>query len=92
MKTRQAALHIIIAKFKGYPHKAKPGDTKDTSVNRMYYQLLLHRVARFYGPHCAIRVRLNSGADCKDICTLRGAGLCRRIQDVSNPPELHPRH
>ncbi|HET7575002.1 MAG TPA: hypothetical protein VFK19_00380 [Sphingomicrobium sp.] len=73
VKSRQAALHIIIAKFKGYAHKAKPGDTKDTSINRMYYQLLLHRVARFYGPHCAIRVRLDSGADCKDICALRGA-------------------
>ncbi|MGZ2411859.1 uncharacterized protein DUF3800 [Sphingomonas sp. F9_3S_D5_B_2] len=73
VKERQAALHVIIAKFKGYQHKARPGDTKDTSVNRMYYQLLLHRVARFYGPHCAIRVRLDSGADCKDVCTLRGA-------------------
>lgn len=75
VKNRQAALHVIIAKFKGYPHKAKPGDTKDTSVNRMYYQLLLHRVARFYGPHCAIRVKLDSGDDCKDVCKLRGA-LC----------------
>jgi len=73
VKSRQAALHLIIAKFKGYPHKAKPGDTKDTSINRMYYQLLLHRVARFYGPHCAIRVLLDSGADCKDVCAMRGA-------------------
>ena len=73
VKNRQAALHIIIAKFKGYPHKSKPGNTKDTSINRMYYQLLLHRIARFYGPSCAIRVRLDSGADCKDVCGLRGA-------------------
>jgi len=75
VKSRQAALHLIIAKFKGYPHKAKYGDTKDTSINRMYYQLCLHRIARFYGPHCAIRVQLDSGADCRDICTMRNQ-LC----------------
>lgn len=70
---RHAALHMIIAKFKGYPHKRKEGENKDTSVNRMYYQLCLHRVARFYGSSCAIRVRLDSGDDCKDVCSLRGA-------------------
>jgi hypothetical protein len=75
VEKQHVALHIIIAKFKGYPHKLKKGDTQDTSVNRMYYQLLLHRVARFYGQSCAIRVRLDSGADCKDVCGLRGA-LC----------------
>lgn len=75
VRARQAALHIIIAKFKGYPHKRREGENKDTSVNRMYYQLCLHRVARFYGPHCAIRVRLDSGDDCKDVCNMRNE-LC----------------
>jgi hypothetical protein len=75
VKSRQAALHLIIAKFKGYQHKRKEGENKDTSVNRMYYQLCLHRVARFYGQHCAIRVRLDSGADCKDVCNMRNQ-LC----------------
>lgn len=46
-----------------------------SSWYRMYYQLCLHRVARFYGPHCAIRVRLDSGADCKDVCNMRNQ-LC----------------
>jgi hypothetical protein len=72
---QHAALHIIIAKFKGYKHKAKEEENRDTSVNRMYYQLCLHRIARFYGKACAIRVKLDSGDDCKDVCGLRNE-LC----------------
>ncbi|MCC7267720.1 MAG: DUF3800 domain-containing protein [Caulobacteraceae bacterium] len=72
---RKAALHLIIAKFEGYDHKSRAGDTKDTSVNRMYYQLCLHRLARFYGKARAIHVRLDAGHDCKDICGMRNQ-LC----------------
>jgi len=75
VNTRKAALHIIIAKFEGYNHKFKNGDNRDTSVNRMYYQLLLHRLASFYGKRRKIHVRLDAGNDSKDICGLR-AQLC----------------
>ena len=70
-----AALHVIISPFKGYRHKRRPGENKDTSVNRMYFQLLLHRPANFYGQNRDIHVRLDEGADSADICKLRGA-LC----------------
>ena len=46
---RQAALHVIVAKFSGYNHGHSYGENKDTSVNRMYYQLFLHRICKFYG-------------------------------------------
>jgi hypothetical protein len=72
---RHAALHIIIARFEGYNHKAVKGENKDTSVNRMYYQLCLHRLAKFYGSSRAIHVRLDSGNDSKDICAMRNQ-LC----------------
>lgn len=72
---RHAALHIIIAEFKGYDHKAKEGDNRDTSINRMYFQLFLHRVARFYGKTRAVHVRLDAGSDCQDICNMRNQ-LC----------------
>ncbi len=68
---RKAALHVIIVPFKGYDHKANEGETKDTSINRMYFQLLLHRVARFYGRTRAIHVRFDAGNDCRDICKMR---------------------
>ena len=72
---RHAALHIIIAEFKGYDHKAKEGENKDTSINRMYFQLFLHRVARFYGKTRAVHIRLDAGNDCRDICNMRNQ-LC----------------
>ncbi|WFL76132.1 hypothetical protein P7228_08965 [Altererythrobacter arenosus] len=70
-----AAFHAIITPFKGYRHKRSPGENKDTSVNRMYFQLLLHRPARFYGPKRDIHVRLDAGADSQDICRMRNE-LC----------------
>lgn len=68
---RRAALHIIVAKFDGYNHKAKDGEGRETSVNRMYYQLILHRLAQYYGPSRAIHVRLDAGNDSKEICQMR---------------------
>ena len=72
---RQAALHIIIASFQGYNHKAKQGENRDPSVSRMYYQLFLHRIAQFYGQRRAIHIRLDAGNDCRGICNMRNQ-LC----------------
>lgn len=86
IERRQAALHIIIAKFKGYSHKAKPGENRDTSINRMYYQLCLHRPARFYGKARAIHVRLDAGNDSADVCKLRGAICASAYKQYETKP------
>lgn len=83
---RKAALHIIIAKFDEFNHKAKEGENKDTSVNKMYFQLLLHRVARYYGKSRAIHVRLDAGNDSRDICTLRGAVCAKAYKSYQTKP------
>ncbi len=70
-----AALHMIIAKFKDYRHKAVPGEGRDTSINRMYFQLCLHRPARFYGKARQVHIRLDAGNDSADICRMRNQ-LC----------------
>lgn len=72
---RYAALHIIISPFKGYNHRATKNENRDTSVNRMYYQLCLHRLAKFYGGSRAIHIRLDAGNDSADICGMRNQ-LC----------------
>ena len=72
-----AAFHTIISPFKGYKHKAKPGENRDTSVNRMYFQLLLHRPARLYGKSRVIHVRLDAGNDSESICAMRNE-LCAK--------------
>lgn len=74
---RRAALHIIIAKFAGYEER-KQGENRDTSVNKMYFQLGLHRLGQFYGKSRAIHIRLDAGNDCKDICDMRNQ-LCASI-------------
>ncbi len=68
---RKAALHIIISPFKNYNHKAKKGENRDTSVNRMYYQICLHRLAKYYGAKRTIHVRLDAGNDSTDVCSMR---------------------
>ena len=81
IRNGHAAFHTIISPFKGYKHKRSPGENKDTSVNRMYFQLLLHRPAAFYGPRRAIHVRLDEGADSKDICRMRNE-LCAKAYNT----------
>lgn len=71
VEAKQAAFHVIIAEFGGYDHKANEGENKDTSVNRMYWQLCLHRIARFYGKKAEIHVRLDVGNDATDVCGMR---------------------
>lgn len=81
-----AAFHVIVCPFKGYRHKAKPGDSRDTSVNRMYFQLLLHRPAKFYGKKRAIHVRLDAGNDSKDICAMRNEVCAAAYKQLKTRP------
>ena len=72
---KKAHFHVLIVPFKNHNHRAVKGENRDTSINRMYYQLFLHRLARFYGRARAIHIRLDAGNDCRDICELRNQ-LC----------------
>jgi hypothetical protein len=85
-RKRHAALHVIIAKFHGYAHKANKGENRDTSVNRMYYQLCLHRLARFYGAKRTIHIRLDEGNDSEDICKMRGAVCAGAYYEYGTKP------
>lgn len=71
----RGAFHVIIAKFGGYNHRREGGQNRDTSVNRMYYQLCLHRLAKYYGHGRQIHIRLDAGNDCEDIVRMRNQ-LC----------------
>jgi hypothetical protein len=69
---RQAALHILIAHFAAFNHKRKsPDDRCETSVNRMYYQLAVHRLCNFYGQKCAIHIFPDAGKDSADLPNFR---------------------
>lgn len=82
-----AAFHVIICPFKGYKHNRRSGENEDTSVNRMYFQLLLHRAAQFYGAKRQIHVRLDEGGDSADICRMRNelcAAAYKKYQTLPN--------
>lgn len=78
-----ASLLILISPFKGYRHKAHNRGSLDMSVNRMYYQLLLHRPARLYGKSRTIHVRLDAGGDSSEICIMREE-LCAAAYNQHN--------
>jgi hypothetical protein len=66
-----AHLHIMIADFHQFDHRMAEDQNRDTSVNKLYYQLCLHRLARFYGKRRAVHVRLDAGNDSEEICERR---------------------
>jgi len=68
---RKAALHVMAADFRAFDHSRQDGQTRDTSINLLYWQLCLHRLAKFYGKERAIHIRLDAGDDCGNICEMR---------------------
>lgn len=80
IKDKKAALHVAVTRFDKFDHKrGRDGaiaiKSRDTSVNKVYYQLSLHRIARYYGKLCAIHIRLDQGNDSSEVVAIRG-GIC----------------
>ena len=69
----QIHFHCIVAEFGKFSHGAFEGGSPESSVNRMYYQLLVHRVCRYYAPKCYIWVYPDQGNDSRDLLKYSGA-------------------
>lgn len=65
--------HCIVAEFGKFSHGAFRGGGPDSSVNRMYFQLLVHRVCRYYSSKCNIYVYPDHGSDSKELQEFHGA-------------------
>lgn len=77
VRTKQATFFVLIAPFKGYVHKpSKKKQDNMTSVNRLYFQLLLHRVVPRIGKHHEIFVFPDKGNDSRDLVRFRHS-LCK---------------
>ncbi|WP_185804606.1 DUF3800 domain-containing protein [Pontivivens nitratireducens] len=72
-----AELFVISCDFREFDHKREPEQTRDTSVNKIYWSLFEYRLAAFYGKKREIHIRLDAGNDCKDICNMRNQ-LCAK--------------
>ena len=87
IERRQAALHVVIAKFGNLDQNDEIRETRDTRINKLYFQLCLHRLAQFYGARRKIHVRLDAGNDSVDICSMRNqlcAAAYRQYQTLPN--------
>jgi hypothetical protein len=72
LDVNQIHFHGLIAEFGQFSHGAFEGKSSESSVNRMYFQLLVHRVCRNYAKKCWIFVYPDQGNDGKDLCRFHG--------------------
>ncbi len=86
IKSNNAHLHIAIARFKGCSEDPHARIAKDTRVNKIYYQLLVHRVARLYGSDTAIHGIFDSGDDCSEIVGKRNQVCATAYRSYKTKP------
>jgi hypothetical protein len=86
IKSKKAALHVMASDFRQFDHKREKDQTRDTSINKLYWQLCLHRLAKFYGKQRAIHIRLDAGDDCSNICDMRNQLSAAAFKKFSTRP------
>lgn len=57
--------HSIFADTTRFDYGAVADCSKQTMLPRMYYQIILHRFARYYGKHCELHIRPDRSNDLK---------------------------
>lgn len=65
--------HCVICDFTAFDHKKDGLGSPEKSVNKLYYQLMLHRVCAFYGQQMRIIMTPDHGNDSSEIVNFRGA-------------------
>lgn len=81
IREQQMHLHFVVCRFSEFDHKISGPGTPEKSVNRMYFQLFLHRVCRFYGKSCAIYAFPDAGNDSSEIVGFREV-VCARAYNT----------
>jgi hypothetical protein len=73
IESNEAHFHCMVANFAKFSHKSFEGGTPESSVNRMYYQLLVHRVCKAYARKCYIFCYPDKGVDGSELAEYLGA-------------------
>lgn len=87
IEKNHAHFHLAIAKFQGKEGERLERVPKDRRINGIYENLLIHRVARFYGKNTAIHCIFDSGDDCAGVVGRRNficAAAYRKYQTAPN--------
>jgi hypothetical protein len=75
IEEKHAHFHCIISHFREFDHNQDAPGNEEKSVNKLHFQLSLHRVAKFYGRQCAIFIYPDKGEDSNQFVNFRNA-LC----------------
>lgn len=86
VQTGKAHFHVAIAQFRGQDSQKHARVSKDTRINKIYYQLLVHRIARFYGDSAAIHGLFDSGNDCSEIVGKRNQVCAEAYRRYNTKP------
>lgn len=86
--------HCIICDFTNFDHKKDGPGNPEKSVNRLYYQLMLHRVCALYGQKMRILMTPDHGNDSAEIVNFRDAICAAAYQRYNAQPNclrsIHP--
>lgn len=75
IENEQIHFHTMICSFNEFDHRRDGQGSPEKSVNKLYYQLFLHRICRFYGGSRAIYAFPDRGDDSKELVQFRDS-LC----------------
>jgi hypothetical protein len=86
--------HLLICPFSEFNHKLGGTGNQESSVNRMYFQLYLHRFCKFYGTKCYLYGFPDRGNDSSQVVGFREV-LCAKAYNkfATLPnciPAIHP--
>lgn len=73
IEEKRVHFHSICCDFRAFDHKKDGAGNPEKSVNKLYYQLLLHRVCAKYGGKSRIIMFPDHGNDSAEILAFRGA-------------------
>lgn len=94
LREGQAHIHVLLCHFSEFDHKIAGPGNPEKSVNRMYFQLLWHRLCRFYGQSCALHFFPDAGADSAEIVSFREVICARAYKKYRTKPNclrsIHP--
>lgn len=83
-----AHFHVFISEFSAFSHKDDlvPDGSPEKSVNKMYFQLCVHRLCKFYGQKCEIHVFPDKGNDSDELPAFREVICARGYNKYSTKP------
>lgn len=61
VREKIAHFHVRFIPFDEYDHRSSGDRLETDTISKSYYQLLLHRAARYYGSRCRIHARMDDG-------------------------------